>query len=177
MANNDSTKQCHHCKQDFPLPQFKIVDWLPDGRSNYCTPCDEILRERTSSPDWHICKDCQEWAQDMHCTYTSLCRPCGNKRARPAWHKYRARKLAAGGSHTNSDVEERFALFGHRCAYCGDEGSLHVDHFQPVSRGGSDSKENLVPACRTCNVSKHARWGMDLIVWLAERPHWAGLAG
>lgn len=176
MTDHDCTKACRQCEQVFPLTQFKVVDWLPDGRSNYCTPCDEILRERYRSPDWDICKECREWTQDLHSTYKSLCKPCGNKRMIPAWHKRKALKMAAEGSHTASDVEERFVLFGHRCAYCGDEGKLQVDHFQPLARGGSNSKENLVPACQTCNVSKNARWGMDLIVWLAEHPHWAGLS-
>lgn len=43
------------------------------------------------------------------------------------------------------------------CAYCGSRpGSdrLHVDHLVPVSKGGSDSIENLCCACETCNLRK-----------------------
>lgn len=49
---------------------------------------------------------------------------------------------------------------GFRCRYCG-AGShsveLHVDHVHPRSRGGSDDEDNLVTACRTCNLGKSAR--------------------
>lgn len=43
------------------------------------------------------------------------------------------------------------------CAYCGSRpGSehLHVDHLVPVTKGGSDNKENLCCACETCNRRK-----------------------
>jgi hypothetical protein len=42
------------------------------------------------------------------------------------------------------------------CAYCpAPAGSW--DHVIPVSRGGTDDRENLVPACIRCNTSKHAK--------------------
>lgn len=45
------------------------------------------------------------------------------------------------------------------CFYCGTGvepfENFTVDHFIPRSRGGSDELSNLVPACRSCNCSKH----------------------
>jgi 5-methylcytosine-specific restriction endonuclease McrA len=46
---------------------------------------------------------------------------------------------------------------GFRCVYCGVEDKLTVDHVIPISRGGLDSPENVVPACRSCNCSKGAK--------------------
>lgn len=46
-----------------------------------------------------------------------------------------------------------------RCRYCGAHGSeveLHIDHVQPVSAGGTNHPSNLVTACRSCNLGKHA---------------------
>lgn len=40
------------------------------------------------------------------------------------------------------------------CAYCGDACPTQVDHIQPTSRGGSDDRSNLAPACRMCNMEK-----------------------
>jgi len=34
------------------------------------------------------------------------------------------------------------------------DGSWHVDHVVPISRGGRDSLDNLLPACASCNASK-----------------------
>jgi hypothetical protein len=58
------------------------------------------------------------------------------------------------------------ARFGFRCGYCGvreeDAGAeLTVDHFQPVSRGGTDDPENHVYCCFTCNTHKSDIWAPD----------------
>lgn len=45
----------------------------------------------------------------------------------------------------------------HRCQYCGSERHLTVDHVIPRSKGGSDSWENVVDACATCNRKKADR--------------------
>ena len=45
---------------------------------------------------------------------------------------------------------------GH-CAYCGIEieiADMQVDHVFPINRGGLDEKENMLPACRSCNHYK-----------------------
>lgn len=45
---------------------------------------------------------------------------------------------------------------GWRCVYCGREAN-EADHVLPRSKGGSDTLENLVAACRKCNGAKGAR--------------------
>ena len=43
------------------------------------------------------------------------------------------------------------------CVYCGrsaSEVTLEIDHKIPVSRGGSNDVDNLVTACRSCNLGK-----------------------
>lgn len=54
---------------------------------------------------------------------------------------------------------------GARCHYCNRTGSLdegpgqrpwHVDHMNPLARGGADSEENLTLACKRCNIAKNA---------------------
>lgn len=45
-------------------------------------------------------------------------------------------------------------VFNHRCAYCGATDRITQDHVIPLSQGGTDSIENVVPACRSCNSSK-----------------------
>jgi 5-methylcytosine-specific restriction endonuclease McrA len=42
----------------------------------------------------------------------------------------------------------------HRCHYCGKRKVLTLDHVVPISRGGKHVKENIVPACRSCNSTK-----------------------
>ena len=55
------------------------------------------------------------------------------------------------------DLRARYAAFGDCCAYCGEKHSvkdLHMDHFQPLSKGGTHVLSNLVPACKRCNFAK-----------------------
>jgi len=50
-----------------------------------------------------------------------------------------------------------FARDKHMCLYCGDylyDCELTRDHVVPASRGGTDTWENVVTACRTCNHFK-----------------------
>lgn len=45
--------------------------------------------------------------------------------------------------------------YGNICFYCGDEhSSLTVDHYAPVSKGGTNHYENLRLACNKCNQEK-----------------------
>lgn len=43
-----------------------------------------------------------------------------------------------------------------RCVYCGRVADS-LDHVVPVSKGGTNDAENLVPSCRSCNSSKGAK--------------------
>ena len=68
---------------------------------------------------------------------------------------YRARKAAALGSFTSAEWLALVEQYGGRCGYCGEKPSrLHADHRIPLSRGGSNTIENIVPACGRCNGRK-----------------------
>jgi 5-methylcytosine-specific restriction endonuclease McrA len=48
---------------------------------------------------------------------------------------------------------------GYRCEYCRAPEAvtgyaLHIEHIQPVTRGGTDSKDNLALSCMPCNRGK-----------------------
>lgn len=94
-----------------------------------------------------------------------------NARARAYWARHRhaqithttkakARRAGAPGSHTTVEWMACLERHGYRCAYC--DGPLTPttctrDHAIPLSRGGSNDIENIVPACRRCNFSKRSR--------------------
>jgi|SRR6266850_5562453 len=82
--------------------------------------------------------------------------------------QYRARKCKAHGRHTLEQWMSRVEFYGWRCAYCPKILTLNTltkDHVVPLIRGGSNWASNLVPACRSCNASKHDK---KLLEWRAS---------
>ncbi len=68
-------------------------------------------------------------------------------------------------------LSRRAVLFrdGRRCQYCGRDADS-IDHVVPRSRGGQHSWDNVVAACRRCNLSKGSRLLADTTMSLARPP-------
>lgn len=75
----------------------------------------------------------------------------------------RARKRGAQGSYTRHDVARILETQKSRCIYCKTSlrNGFHVDHIYPLSRGGTNSRENLQLLCRSCNSKKGAKHPID----------------
>ena len=61
----------------------------------------------------------------------------------------------------------------HQCQYCSKRPpirDLNIDHVVPRSRGGGDSWENLVTACRVCNLRKGWKTPDEANMRLLRRP-------
>ncbi|WP_295819854.1 HNH endonuclease [uncultured Deinococcus sp.] len=75
-------------------------------------------------------------------------------------HRRRAKKYGGQGSFDRWDVEIRRVKQGNKCHYCREQLELdgprrfQVDHFIPLSRGGTNYMNNLVIACPDCNRAK-----------------------
>lgn len=92
--------------------------------------------------------------------------------ANPAPHRLRSvlagskRRAIMRGNQSPGVTQKEWdfclEMFGHRCAYCLKAEALTVDHVTPISRGGIDSTDNVVPACKRCNFSKNAS---SLLQW------------
>jgi len=69
--------------------------------------------------------------------------------------KRRARKAGNGGCYTAQEWRDLCDRYGNKCLACGAAGvKLSVDHVIPISKGGSNSNDNLQPLCISCNSSK-----------------------
>ncbi len=91
---------------------------------------------------------------------------------RAATHK---RRIAAGGQ--GFSTAEWLALLAHHggsCAYRGGKILIEIDHRIPLSRGGSNLIDNILPACRRCNRRKH-RMTEDEFRELLQRERRQGL--
>lgn len=76
----------------------------------------------------------------------------------------KARKKAAPGRHTASDIAAIEKAQRGRCAYCRvalSKVQRHVDHIVPLILGGSNDRQNIQLLCSACNLSKHAADPID----------------
>ena len=67
----------------------------------------------------------------------------------------RARKRTLISTFTASQWNECLEYFNQSCAYCGDTNRLEQEHVIPVTKGGHYTLDNIIPACKSCNSSKH----------------------
>ncbi len=134
----DPEKNKERCKARYHAdPERSKAEWL--ARPNRKQLLEEA-RERTRQ--WEL--DNPEQAKLNHAVQA---------------HRRRARKRQAGGSHTRADIQRILEAQNFLCVYCPAdlrEVKRHLDHIQPISRGGSNNKENLQWLCASCNQSKHA---------------------
>ena len=84
-----------------------------------------------------------------------------NKTARQVHRsKYRDARRAWEATGTISPRDWKRVVNRHHglCAYCKDRPYEHMDHVVPLSRGGTNTIGNVLPACADCNLSKHNRF-------------------
>ncbi len=62
-----------------------------------------------------------------------------------------------------------FARDGHRCQYC-DGPAESIDHIIPRAKGGQHVWENVVAACRSCNLHKRDRLLHETSMTLLSTP-------
>lgn len=65
-----------------------------------------------------------------------------------------ARKRGAAGSLTANEWKTLCEYYENQCLRCGTEGKMTVDHIVPLSKGGSNSIDNIQPLCGRCNRIK-----------------------
>ena len=74
----------------------------------------------------------------------------------------RAIKTQLPATLTIEQWENAKNYFNNKCAYCGKELPLTQDHLIPLSKYGSYTHNNIIPACISCNCSKGNK---DFLAW------------
>lgn len=69
----------------------------------------------------------------------------------------RMRVKEAGGKYTVAQWRELCAKYNHCCLCCGEKKDLSPDHIVPLSRGGTNSIDNIQPLCSICNIRKFTK--------------------
>ena len=109
------------------------------------------------------CEEYRNWTQEQkdHRNAVLMARYRKDSSKFLAWgHKHRAALRDAPGSFTDSEWRNLLERFDYKCAECGrkePEIKLTVDHFLPLSKGGSNYISNIQPLCKSCNSRKGNR--------------------
>ena len=74
--------------------------------------------------------------------------------------KYKVKRAGweSNGSYTQDEWNELLDKYGHICLSCRrNDVTLTQDHVIPLSKGGSNTIDNIQPLCGPCNSSKHTK--------------------
>ena len=95
------------------------------------------------------------------------------RKLRYYYRKYSAmRYVTINGADAISFEDWQKLYSADTCYYCGkhiDGRNKTIDHKIPVSRGGTNAKENLVMCCRSCNSSKHNKTELEFYKWREKK--------
>jgi 5-methylcytosine-specific restriction endonuclease McrA len=118
-----------------------------------------MARWRVNNPEKRLAREraYKKRHPDQHSIYLKQYRKAHPEIAKVIEARRRARKVAAGGRFTAKELRALIAKYEGRCAYCGVIAPLEADHRTPLSRGGSNSIDNILPACGPCNRKKGGR--------------------
>jgi hypothetical protein len=153
-------KVCPSCKKQLPYEVFVTTWGEQSNRGRYCLPCHLEREEKQRQTKIQERKELIEKLQIVYGQY---------------WRHY-----AAPENFFASLQEERDF-----CPYCGtrfkdskpckfNENSMHLDHMDPLHKGGEHSIRNTVYCCGQCNINKGRR---SFIKWLEKlKPEYQKLA-
>jgi 5-methylcytosine-specific restriction endonuclease McrA len=193
-------KYCRYCGTDLPRECFDLRRASKDGLSYKCKQCSrQYNKDRYAEIADRFKARAKQWANANPERRLEIRRASDDRRAHVKNFKNREyarrmrqedpermrlagrlraklrkeRLLKIEGSASLEELANLLDRAGGFCVYCGRKSRLTIDHFDPVSLGGAGSIENLIPCCKSCNSSKHAK---DPVEWLHSRRGVVGLA-
>lgn len=178
----DGMKTCSRCNVTKPVSEFRRHRGRPDGYDYICKQCKsevdkryykrnrEKIITRVKDNYWQNPEESRKkrrlWTQRNREHVRQWWKQWYSTHSVHRRQKIRIRYMAVGSSTITDEQTWKMILetFSYRCAYCGKEGiPLTIDHWIPVTKGGTNDPWNLVPSCKSCNSSKGNRTPLE---WL-----------
>ncbi len=164
-----NSKICTKCQRDLPFDRFYRDKKVKSGLRAICKECavnGTVSWQRTSKGKAAQKKYFQtskgkealrkyrlkEKGKTIHKRYRQSDKGKATK-ARTA-HKRRMNEEMVLSNLTAEEWNDIKKQYKNRCVYCGERKPLNRDHIIPVAKGGSFTKENIIPSCRSCSSRK-----------------------
>ncbi len=175
------TKVCTRCHIEKDISEFYRNKRNKSGRSPCCKICYRVYAKRYQAKDKY--KESQkkyrssekgsearrkwnrsEKQKEYHRIYDRKWRQTDKGRANIAKEAARRRELKRTPNRlTGTQWKEIKEFYNNQCVYCGKGNCvLEIDHYVPLSKGGTHIKDNVVPACHSCNSGKCDRHPLRL---------------
>jgi len=150
---NGLTSQCKKCQADCGYYGTSRPNYRRDDGMWRCVACDTVY-ERTEENFYTNGDGLMSYCKECHTEKTNKSR--------------REHENNVENTLTQREWKQICERWSGECAYCASEpDTLEKDHIVPLSEQGPTKKENIVPACPTCNRSK----GTDSISeWYSDQP-------
>lgn len=153
-------KKCNKHQYGIYKLNVTLKDIIPNGYK-YCNSCKLLVPINELDSEGHICKKC---AKEKRKIYHN--KPETKLRLRKFRHNRIAKIKQLKNDLTIEQWEDTLEYFNNNCAYCGMNEkehyilynqSLHHDHIIPICQNGEYTKNNIIPACSHCNLSKNKK--------------------
>lgn len=134
--------------------------------------CQICKQEKPSYPGYKICKDCHKERVRQNYLKNKASRIAKMKiyqstnretylaaqkgyyeRNKSKWRVKKTRRILTG-SYSQEEWKELCTRYGNVCLCCKKTKILTADHVIPVSKGGTNTIDNIQPLCRQCNSKK-----------------------
>lgn len=171
VVDGNVSKQCSKCKETKSLSEFGKRKTAADGKDYICKFCASIPRSKKVN-------------RQKKCEYQKRYRERNKEKVKKYNREYnksingkinknkykqnrKAKKKNGVRTLTTTEWNDNLKKFNHSCAYCGTKSEyLHQEHIIPLSKGGWYTKQNIIPACKSCNSRKNNK---ELNEWYKEQ--------
>jgi 5-methylcytosine-specific restriction endonuclease McrA len=156
-TNEPLKKICEVCNEPFEVPGY-------NSRKNARFCSKKCMGEGMSKENHWNYKHGQRWLPEDQKNYREKYYRENKEKAHQRAFLNKARQRSGKqvkGSHTFEEWQELIKKHDFKCYYCKERMAKEDsplkwtrDHIIPLSRGGSDDINNIVPSCKSCNSSK-----------------------
>lgn len=170
------TKICTKCNKELPATEEYFQKHIKGkyGLRSYCKECRSKYQKKYNKTYNHINKEkiaesSRKYYHDNKEKFKNKYKYDTDKNTLNC-QKRRALKKKLAATLTIVQWEQIKTDFNNKCAYCGQKLPLEQEHFIALSNGGEFTHNNIIPACKSCNCSKHAQ---SFFEWYSQQPFYS----